>query len=148
MTVNLSIEIQNRSSITTYPRRKLRIRLSKLFHIFYSIKIFLNFILRLPWNKRTLRGYFYEICFDSVFGDTYLLANSSLLLLFISICLHHKEFAKRLSHSLRKLDYDDKARNNKDFLCELMNFHISVKELVQLNQNSYNSNGVAINIFK
>lgn len=81
----------------------------------------------LPWNQNTPVGYFFEICYDITTGETYLISGSGILL-FISLCQFHHAFLKMLQHSLRQLDHPDKTRNDKQFLCELIRFHVSVKE--------------------
>lgn len=93
-------------------------------HFIFDTK--LNF--RLPWNLTIQTGYYYEICYDAFMGDSYLFANGTMLLLFISICLHHNKFAKRFSYSLGKLNNANRVCNDKDVLCELIDFHTSVKE--------------------
>lgn len=81
----------------------------------------------LPWNQQTLLGYFGEICFSILMGESFLLFNS-LILLFISISLHHQAFYKRFKHSLREIERPGEKRNNERFLCELVRFHITIRE--------------------
>lgn len=60
-------------------------------------------------------------------AEVYLVTNGSLLLLFISICLHHLSFYKMFRDEARKLDYRDKDRNDAEHLRKLIRFHIIVK---------------------
>lgn len=83
---------------------------------------------RLPWDQETLFGYICEIVLSLVCIEAYLLFNGALLLLFISMCLHHRTFNKMFQYSLQKLDHDDNQRNDRLFICKQIRFHISVKE--------------------
>lgn len=82
----------------------------------------------LPWDQETPLGYFGEICISMICIEAYLLDNGALVLLFISMCLHHQAFYKMFQHSLLKLNRPDKNRNDKKHICNLIRFHISVKE--------------------
>lgn len=82
----------------------------------------------LPWNQETLFGYFSEICISMICIEAYLIDNGELLLLFISMCLHHQAFHRMFQNSLKKLDRINKNRNNEEYICGLIRFHISVKE--------------------
>lgn len=91
-------------------------------HLFTAYKFIL------PWNQAIKLGYFMEIFYDIVFGDMYLLANGSMLLLFISICLHHLAFYKRFKYTTSKLGDPQNPNNDKKILCDLIQFHKLVNE--------------------
>ena len=82
----------------------------------------------LPWNQTTKLGYFMEIICDIILGTSYFLANGSLLLLFISICLHHLAFYNRFKYSISKLGNSKNPENDKKLLCDLIQFHNLAKE--------------------
>lgn len=87
----------------------------------------LNF-LSLPWNQTTFVGYFLEICFGNLAILTYMLANGAVLLLFMSMCIHHRAFFKMFKQFI----YEAKRCDDKQFLCKLMQLNISAKEWVKL----------------
>lgn len=87
----------------------------------------LNEFSSLPWNQDTVLGYLGEICFNIVTGEAYL-ASTSIILFFISMCLHHRAFYHIFRHSVSKINHLDKKRTNKEILCEVIRFHISVKK--------------------
>lgn len=84
----------------------------------------------MPWDQHTLNGYIYEIGFVITVGAAYLLTNGALLLFFISMCWHHQAFSKIVRHFLCKSDHSNGKRNDKEFLCEIIRFHVSIKEYV------------------
>lgn len=95
-----------------------------------NVKLVLNsiyFLFSLPWNQQTIVGYIFEIFADIFFAEGYLFSNGILLLMFISICLHHKAFHDMLRISARKLDGHDKDKKNKAICCNLVCFHVQVK---------------------
>lgn len=78
----------------------------------------------LPWNQHTLIGYFGETFATLLIGEAYGIANGSLLLLFVSLCMHHQAFYQMFQYSTSKLE----SRNAQEQLCKLIRFHSSVKE--------------------
>lgn len=82
----------------------------------------------LPWAQDTLIGYIGTTIYEILLGITYFIANGSLLLLFISICLHHEAFFKMFQHLLRKLETPDKHRNDTKYLCKIIRLQISARE--------------------
>lgn len=66
------------------------------FHaILISIYRVSNAIHSLPRDKSTLFGYSMHVFFSVVCCEAYFIANGSLLVLFISICLYHQTFYKK-----------------------------------------------------
>lgn len=59
-----------------------------------------------------------------------MIANGTILLLFISMCLHHRAFYKMMKNSIDKLNQksNDEIRCDEKFLRDLIQFHISSKE--------------------
>lgn len=53
--------------------------------------------------------------------------NAAILLPFVSICLHHQAFYKMFRHLLRKKVRSIEIQDDKEFLCEIINFHSTVK---------------------
>lgn len=92
----------------------------------------IDLLCSLPWDQSTPIGYFYKISFDTLVGVTYLVSNGALLVLFVSICLFHQAFSKMFEHSLRKLGESGGDHNDEELLCQLIQFHISVKKWVYL----------------
>ncbi|XP_055296841.1 odorant receptor 22a-like [Sitodiplosis mosellana] len=90
-------------------------------------QLFRPFRFILPWDQSTLLGYFGEIIFIIISLEFYLVYNGVILLSFVSICLHHQAFNKMLRHSLRKLERPAENRNDREFLCKLIDFHNSIK---------------------
>lgn len=82
----------------------------------------------LPWNQTSLLGYFGEITSVMTFTGVYLILNGTFLLLFTSICLHHRAFYKIIKQSIDKLNLSEEHRCDAKFLCDLIRFHITIKE--------------------
>lgn len=91
----------------------------------FEIWIFL--CLSLPWDRETAIGYFGEICFGTISGQPYFLLNGVILLLFISMCLYHRNFLEMFLRLLSKLDCPDKIQSDKQILCDLIRFHTQTK---------------------
>lgn len=93
------------------------------------MNLLINF--SLPWNQTTFSGYFGEL--GLVVSDTtgFMLVNGTLLLLFIQICMHHQAFSKVFNNAIAKtnqsIDTNGKRCNHR-FLCDLIQFHLSVKK--------------------
>lgn len=81
----------------------------------------------LPLNQSTLFGYSFEIALGNYISEAYFLASGSLLVLFISMCLHHKTFSKMLRFEASILDHRNKSRNDIEHLSKMICFHVSVK---------------------
>ncbi|XP_055310916.1 putative odorant receptor 69a [Sitodiplosis mosellana] len=77
----------------------------------------------LPWDQSTIPGYFAEIAFSILTAECYIVYNGAILLSFVSICLHHQAFYNIFYYSLRKLG----RPNEKELLCDLVDFHNSIK---------------------
>lgn len=83
----------------------------------------------LPWDQSTLIGYFGEISFNVIVGATYFISNGVMILLYISICIHHQTFYEMVENSIDKWALSDKnGKNTEKFLRNLIRFHISTKE--------------------
>lgn len=85
-----------------------------------------------PWDQQSLLGYFGDVCFIELFSHMYLFVNGAFLLLFISLCVHHREFYEIVRYLALQLDHADTQRNDKKLLCQLIRFHASAKEWVDL----------------
>lgn len=77
----------------------------------------------LPWNRTTPIGYLVYGCSFVAVIEGYFLANGALLILFVSICVHHEAFYEQFQYVIGKLDKDDAKRNNERVLCDLIRFH-------------------------
>lgn len=97
--------------------------------IILSIKCsFIHEIYSFPWDQSTFAGYVAEIAFAINVSEAFLITNGTLLLLFMSICLHHQAFYEMFHHSVRKLDQMDKDRIGAELARNLICFHIKAKE--------------------
>lgn len=85
-----------------------------------------NLIFSFPWNQNTLIGFSAELTMDMLMGGAYFFVNSVVLMLFISICLHHDAFNKMFRHSLHELDQSNqdraRERDNEERLRQLIDF--------------------------
>lgn len=81
----------------------------------------------MPIDQTTLIGYVSEIVFCISFAGAYFIANGALLLLFVSICLHHAAFSKVVQHRIAKLSVRQKEQSDAELLRDLVRFHVSVK---------------------
>lgn len=77
-------------------------------------------------------GYVYEMCFVSIVAETYFLVNGAFLILFVSICLTHRAFQRAFESAIEKLGNADDDKNDKQLLSELVQFHASFTEFVDL----------------
>lgn len=93
-----------------------------------SENIFAIIWISLPWNQETLVGYIGEIWFDVIVSESYFITNGAILLLFMSICLHHQAFYRMFEKSVQELDHFDSKRNDEELLCNLIRFHVRSKE--------------------
>lgn len=82
---------------------------------------------RLPWDQSKLSGYVAEKCLDLLIGGTYFLPLAAVLLLFISLCLHHRTFHQMFDHKLLQMGKLNRAQNEKELICFLIRFHTTVK---------------------
>ena len=87
-----------------------------------------NFLLSLPWDQSTISGYLSEMFFGFNIGEGYLFINGTILLLFMSMCMHHRAFYKMFKHLTDQWNRPHRSIDEKMFLCHLIRFHISVKE--------------------
>lgn len=83
-----------------------------------------------PWDQNTPIGYLFEISFSTSAGECYFIINGAVLLIFISVCLHHQAFYQMFLHSINEFDRLQNKRNGKQHLCELIKFHCNTKEWV------------------
>lgn len=105
-----------------------------IFHFFMFLspdrilcKIFLfNFNCSLPWNQKTPLGYFYEIIYQMTTTQCYYSFNGIFLILYISICLHHRSFYKISQYAISRWEQNSKI-NNKMFIHEMVQFHVTIK---------------------
>lgn len=80
-----------------------------------------------PWNQTTFLGYSGEVVGITIFGNEYSAILFVLVFLFVSICLHHQAFAKMFKLWVYEWNRHGDA-NAEKFLCNLIRFHISIKE--------------------
>lgn len=72
-------------------------------------------------------GYFMEISLGISSGGGYYLFSGVMLLWFISMCIHHQAFYQMFLHYVHQSDALKENKNLNSHLCELVEFHISVK---------------------
>lgn len=85
---------------------------------------------RFPWNQQKLSGYVAEKCLDLLIGGTYFLALAAVLLLFTSLCLHHRTFLKMFKYVLAKIGKSNHNGLDTETVCDLIRFHTKIKEWV------------------
>lgn len=83
---------------------------------------------RLPWNQNTLYGYIGEILFTYFSCESYLFVNGPIVVLFVSMCLHHRAFYEMFNYSLHEMDVPNKKKNDKLELWKIIQFQNLVKE--------------------
>lgn len=100
--------------------------------VFFLLQFLLLCFTRFPWNQQKLSGYVAEKVLDLLIGATYFLALAAVLLLFISLCLHHRTFLKIFEYVLIKVGQSDKNGHQHDakIICDLIRFHSRIKEYV------------------
>lgn len=99
------------------------------FFLLTLILISMNSCSSLPWNQTTVLGYLGEIGFIMFSAKAFMITNGVLLMFFVSICRHYGAFYQIFKHSIGKLTHSDRNnRCDKAILCDLIRFHISIKE--------------------
>lgn len=104
--------------------------------IYYWLPIFKkNLFFSLPWNQTTFYGYCGELGLVATDTTGFMLVNGGLLLLFISICMHHRAFSNIFKNAIAKSNKSIGVTNAKQcnarFLHDLIEFHISAKKYVK-----------------
>lgn len=79
-------------------------------------------------DQRTWIGHMCKLIYCCVTPTIFFLTAGSILLLFVAIGVHHRAFYEMFRHSVRKLSIPDESRNDEEFVCKLIRFHIDVKE--------------------
>lgn len=95
--------------------------------LIYSLTTYVHSNSQLPWNQLTFIGYLAEAFYTFMVGEMYLLA-SSYIVLFVSMCQHLDAFNQMFRHFVNELNQNPTKRNDKRLLCQLIHFHIEVKE--------------------
>lgn len=92
----------------------------------------MDFFRSVPWNPNTIVGYIGETYMNLIMGGCYLVFNGTILLPYISICLHHNAFSKIFRHFLQKFNHLDKYRNDELLIVKLICLGNTTKELDKL----------------
>lgn len=82
----------------------------------------------MPWNKQTFTGYIGEFFYSMIDSEAYFFANGAFLLMFISVCLHHRAFISMFRHSIRELGADSNGSNDKKLVCKLIQLDVMFKK--------------------
>lgn len=82
----------------------------------------------MPWNQSTFLGYIAEQNLMCFFGGTYMVGDGVVLLLFVSICMHHQAFYEMFEFSINEWNQLDANPNDDQFILDQIRFHISVKK--------------------
>lgn len=82
----------------------------------------------MPWNQTTFWGYFAEIGVDCFFAMSYLIANGTILIFYLSICIHLKEFYEIFKSSIEKWNTLNRNYDDFKFMADLIRFHASIRE--------------------
>lgn len=98
-------------------------------NIQYLISLYFGAI-SLPWNEETPLGYSAEIGFNIAIDQAYMISNGALLLLFISICMHHQAFHQIICQMVTELNdsSNEQQNENKKNLAEIIRFQMMIKE--------------------
>lgn len=82
----------------------------------------------MPWNQSTIVGFFCDVCYVLTMGAVVCFANGLLILLFISICHHHRAFRDVFRQLMDKRTRNS-TKNDYIFMYQLIRFQNSVKGL-------------------
>lgn len=74
------------------------------------------------------KHWIFLICYDLVTAEVYVFSGAMFIILFVSLCYHHRAFFKIFQHSLHTFDRSDEARNDEILLFQLIRFHVTIKE--------------------
>lgn len=83
----------------------------------------------MPWDQSTIYGYFGEVCALISVGEVIVLVNGVVLLLFISICFHHRAFCEIFRQLIGEWTRNSTERHDREFICRLIRFHVLVQKL-------------------
>lgn len=78
----------------------------------------------LPWSHETLTGYFAEVLYSTISAESFLCFNGAILMLFISMCMHHAAFYDIYHNYVQKLNSDVRKMEP---IFRIIRFHIKVK---------------------
>lgn len=81
----------------------------------------------MPWNQTTPFGYVWGSLFSITAGTSYFIINGAVLLIFVSICLHHQAFYEMFLHSINEFERLKNKQNGKQQLCKVIDFHTTTK---------------------
>lgn len=87
----------------------------------------------LPWNQSTCLGYFGETIYSIPVGEAYLIANVSILTLFLVFCIHIEAFSEIFTDMIVKWNQHSDATecNEGKSIVDLIRFYLLVKKWVQ-----------------
>lgn len=85
----------------------------------------------LPWNQNTLLGYFAEIFYVFLNCQTYMFANGTVLIFFLSQCYYLRTFYKMFDYMVTRFNFLHRNHHyDKKYLCDLVYFHFTIREYV------------------
>ncbi|XP_055309884.1 odorant receptor 82a-like [Sitodiplosis mosellana] len=129
------------------------------FHIYGHFEadfIFRPYKMVFPWSFQSPLGYFVEVIYDVIISEAYFIANGALILLFISLCVHHRAFLRCFKLFTCKLDLiqtngrkksNKKPDDKKKALFELIRFHVSIKSFFLESAQVYSPHIAVVLIF-
>lgn len=125
----LSYFLDYNNSRVIISKKKFFLTVRQLLELQNIKSMFFNrFSLSTPWNQDTVIGYIIELIFQLLNSEGYFLFNGAILLLFISMCFHHQAFYKMFKFYVHQLNERNEDRDDREYLADLIRFHISIKQ--------------------
>lgn len=82
----------------------------------------------MPWDLTTPIGYICGSLFSITAGTSYFIINGTVLLIFVSIGLHHQAFYEMFLHLINEFERLKEKQNGKQHLCKVIDFHATTKQ--------------------
>lgn len=82
----------------------------------------------LPWNQSTPIGYSVEITLSISDPEFYMVSNGVFLLLFISLCQHHRAFYDIIEYTTRKIGKKESYQSNAYLFGDIVEIHTAAKK--------------------
>lgn len=76
-----------------------------------------------------ITGYIGNVCLMILMGELFIFMHGVVSLLFVSMCLHHRAFCGIFRQLIGEWTRDRTESHDRQFICRLIRFHISVKRL-------------------
>lgn len=82
----------------------------------------------MPWNQSTNIGYSVEVTLSISDPEFYMVSNGVFLLLFVSLCQHHRAFYEIVEFTTRKIGIEENYESNAYLFGDIVKIHAAAKK--------------------